>query len=269
MEMSDNTQMDVSQVESNSSSEQQSSEAAQSESSQQDVASTKQETPFHEHPRFRELVEEKNTYKTKYSDLERQFQEMSAQFAEMQKASQQKQTNNNNQPSYDQILNRLKDIDPEFAQFQSALHQELQAVPQLKSELEQFREWKYNMEVEQLRTQAESTLESLYKENNVPDELKNLYRSNIENLVYKNDKATLNDLKDYFKQTHEGLSKFFEDRDRKKLSSYQTEKKKDQVPATQTGGQAPSAKKADAKPMSMEEKIRLVAEGLRQGKQQI
>lgn len=260
------TSQDVSSVEGSSSPESSSSESTQSEASTQEAASKSQDnTPFHEHPRFRELVEEKNTYKSKYSDLENQFKSMSAQLAEMQKGKQQ-----TNQPSYDQILNRLKEIDPEFAQFQSALHQELQAVPQLKSELEQFRQWKNEMELEQLRTQAESTLDSLYKEKNVPEELRSLYRSNIENLVYRNDKATLNDLKEYFNQTHEGLSKFFESRDRQKLSSYQTGKKKDQVPASQTGGQPPAAKSAEAgKPMSIEEKIRLVAEGLRQGKQQI
>lgn len=263
----DNTSQDVQTVEGASSPEQASSEPTQSEASSQEAASTKQDnTPFHEHPRFRELVEEKNTYKTKYSELEQQFRAMGTQLAEMQKGSQKQQS----QPSYEQILNRLKEIDPEFAQFQTALHQELQSVPQLKSELEQFKQWRHDMEVETLRTQAESTLDNLYKENNVPDELKDWYRSRIENMVYHNDKATLNDLKSYFKQTHENISKFIEDRDRKKLSSYQIDKKKDQAPATQTGGQPPSAKKAaDAKPMSMEEKIRLVAEGLRQSKQQI
>lgn len=43
-------------------------------------SSSQEQVPFHEHPRFKELVEQKNEYKEKYENLETRFSEIEGKF---------------------------------------------------------------------------------------------------------------------------------------------------------------------------------------------
>jgi hypothetical protein len=80
------------------------------EGSSQDVgsqAASQKETPFHEHPRFRELIEERNTqreqarlYQQQLLQVQQQMQEMSRNFEQVKSS--------NNKPSHEELLKRLE-----------------------------------------------------------------------------------------------------------------------------------------------------------------
>lgn len=260
-----------SQVDGESSQEDQSVAESQDDSSQQDAASETsepKEVPFHEHPRFKELIQEKNTYKQQYSQLENAYRHLAAQLQEMQNTFQAQSQVKQQQPTYEKTLERLKGIDPEFAEFQSKLYEDVNSVPQLQKELQEFRQWKQQVEVENLRTQATSRLEQLYNEHKVTPELKDYYREYIANRAYENPKAGLQELDAYFKEAHEKYSKLLDSVKRQERASYVSEKKKDGTPATQTGGQPAAI--ANGKSLdNLESKIKAVSEALRSGKQLI
>jgi hypothetical protein len=184
-------------------------------------------TPFHEHPRFKELVEQKNQFATKYSDLENRYQQMERR---MQQLAQEREAVAKPKPE-DPLLARLKQIDPEFGS-------RFEKLSSLEQQVEQFKQFQAEMQEQQMRSKAESTLTSLYDQHKVPDNLKSMYRQQIENLAYNSPNAGLNDLEKFFKQAHENITKFVEDFKRQERSSYVTAKKSDTTPATQSGGAA-------------------------------
>lgn len=257
----------VTSEESSPSSESASSSQTQTGNAESTTASpAPKEAPFHEHPRFKELVEQKNQYQKQLQEHAQMVQNMQRQMAEMQKSASARQEQA--KPTYDQVLKRLEGIDPEFAQLQAQLAKDALSVPELRQQLEGFKEWQQRVELETVATKAESRLNQLYTENKVPDALKSMYRAKVENLAYSKNGASLDDLDNFFRQAHDELSKFFSDYDRNKTASYIADKKKDKTPVTQTGGTAASTKPAQ-KGMSLDEKIKFVAEEMRRGKQAV
>lgn len=243
----------------------------QTEGAPQDAAAQSgndKPTPFHEHPRFKELIEQRNQERTEREKLQQSYQQMAAQMQQMQKAFSAPKPEQTKQPSHEQVLARLQQIDPEFGQFQSQIAKEMSAVPELKQQLEEFKQWKQDMQMQQTRTQAESTLKQLYEQNKVPEGMQKYYKSLIREMALDNGASSLDDLPKLFSAVHQDVSKFFEERDRTTRESYVAEKKKDVTPTTQSGGTPVSLGSKD-KPMSTEDKIKYVAQELRRGKQSI
>lgn len=208
-------------------------------------------TPFHEHPRFKELIEQKNQQAEQIKAYQEQMRELQNQFKSMQPKQKTPE---------EALLERLKGIDPEFGGW-------AENIDQTRRELAEFKEWKRNLELEQGRQQAQSALESLYTEHKVSKEMKDLYRSQIESIAYNNPDLKPQDLPKVFKQVHEGLSKWAQDYERSIRSKYVTEVKKETAPATQTGG-APAGIPA-SKINSIEDVKQKIVDEIRRSKQKV
>lgn len=184
-------------------------------------AETKQETPFHEHPRFKELVEQKNRYAEEAKAIKEQLAEMQKRF---EAQSQPKVTEN-------PLLTRLKGIDPEFAEFIDKLNTRAQKVEELESRLARH-------DQEQLRSKAATELDRLHVENKVPEKMREFYNSQIELAAIRNPQLGLKDLPGLYKQVHEKYSQVLEETKRAERESYVASKKADaKVPASQPKGQ--------------------------------
>lgn len=196
--------------------------------------------PFHEHPRFKELVEQKNQFATQVKEYERKMQEMQSQ---LQQLSAPK-----SQPEQDALLARLKGIDPEFGGRFEQMVQKLAKLDQVEQELAASK-------AETVQSRALSTIERLHTEHNVPKELQDLYRDQIEIAAMRNPKMGLNDLPEVYKSVHNKMSQFLDGVKRSERAGYVTDKKKDAaIPSTQTKGQ--TAKPSDKVEWSNDEAVR-------------
>lgn len=251
-----------------SGSENQASSAPDQGDGQQDAAPSQSQdanVPFHEHPRFKELIEQNRAFKSEIAQAREATQRLNQQYeAQAQELAKYSKPQG---PTHQQLLDRLRQIDPEFGQFQSQIAEKLNGVDSLQKEINEFKQWREQVASEQTRNQAESKLTSLYGQYKVPQELQGFYRQSIENMAYNNRNATVADLDAYFKQTHEGITKFLNDRDRKLRESYVTEKKKDQTPASTSGGVPAGGKKPG--PMTFDDQVKYVAQEMRRAKQKI
>lgn len=254
---------DVSNVESTASSEPSSSPEAQSAAQSQEAASSVEKpTPFHEHPRFKELITQNQTYRQQMDEHSRMVQEMRSQMENMQKAYQTSQQPQ--KPNYSPLLERLKTIDPEFTGMQSEVAKLLETFPQMQEQFQQFQSWQSQMQMKEAQTTAHSTLDKLYTQFKVPEEQREDYQIRIKALAYENPNLGVKDLENVFKQTHEKLSKRFDDWKRTERASYVESKTKDKVPTTQTGGSP--AKIPGPSKSTFDERVAMVAKALREGK---
>lgn len=264
------SQVDVEQSEGQS----EPAEQASSQPANPDQAEVSQETkaseanvPFHEHPRFKELIEQKNAYQQRWTEQQKQVEALYAKLESLEKAN-----TNQSSKQADALIERLKSIDPEFA---GRIEQLTQLPTQLKSieeRLNQADQMQQAQQNQQLYTQAMSKLDSLYKANSVPDNLKDMYQEHIENYIYKvesqGQKLGLKDLDQVFNTTHEKLSKFFDQYGRQIKESYVTEKKKDATPVSQTGG-VPVRATGKQNYTSLDSVKAAIASELSRGKQRI
>lgn len=256
-------------VESSSNSESQSVAATPSEPSQQEAASNVQkEAPFHEHPRFKELVQQKNEYAQKTQQYEQSLAQMQSKFAAMEQ--QLGQYNQSQKPTYDPLFDRLKGIDPEFQGLVKSMYDELQQLRSVQDKIPQLEEFANHSRAEKTAAEANSKLESLYSSNKVSSELRPFYDAQIKARVYEletnGQRLSVRDLDSIFKDIHDSTSKFYEGIRRKERESYVSEKKKDAAPATQTGGAAAGI---PSQQMTREDARKLLVNEMRRAKEQI
>jgi len=187
-------------------------------------------TPFHEHPRFKELVEQKNQYATQAKQLEQAYRQMQAKLDALEKRGP------GSQSEKDALVERLKQIDPEFGDRFAKLNSSL-------SELEGLKQWKAQMEAQTIRTQATSKLEQLYSENKVPQELRGMYQAAIKDMASADPNIGINDLPQLFQQVHSNMSKYLDSLKRTEREGYVVDKKKDaSAPTSPKGKPVPAAK---------------------------
>lgn len=224
--MSGELEQTSSDVSESSSSE---SSSSVSDDNRESKASSREEnTPFHEHPRWKELIEQKNQFASQAEEFKRQISEMNKRFEEMNKPQ-------NTAPKIDEqkLLGRLKDIDPEFGQY----------MEMLQNQLKESQTWRQNAEMNQVQSQAATQLQSLHKEHKVPNELQELYQARIKEIAQSNPNLGLKDLPNVYRQVHDQMNKFLDGYKRQQISEYTKSKKTDSsVPATtQRGNNAPKA----------------------------
>lgn len=258
MEEMENTQSDVQQsTEQVSSSEQAASSApAQEDTGTQASAPQEQNTPFHQHPRFQELIQQKRELSDRVSTYEQRMAEMQRQVEAMQSSAPKAE---------DPLLARLKQIDPEFgARFEK--------LSSLESQVEKFKEWQQEQVMESYRTQASQSLTDLYKQYSVPENMQKRYDREIKAIAYENPNLGLKDLPEVFKSVHEEFTKWQDEFKRKERESYVTEKSAAKTPGTVTGGSAPSQSKvagSGEKGMSKQDVIDQFVKEFRASKQKI
>lgn len=243
---------DTSVTESTASSEQSTQEAnpqeADSTQSQESLPFNDPKSPMHD--RFKELHEQAKSAK---AELERERQERAAWQAEIQRQYEQRfqQIQNQFQPKqpetkpFQSVLERLKGIDPEFAQMQEKALEAYQSLPQLTQQLKQ-------LEQQRDALTYSSRMKELFTQHKIPEERQAQYDAWIQSTAAKNPNLRMTDLDKVFTDVHSNLSKHYESIERKIRESYVKEKKSDAVPKTQTGGV--SGKKApEPKVLSKEE----------------
>lgn len=192
--------------ESSSETQDQSDSNAQPEQSASEQVNKQTDTPFHEHPRFKELVEQKNQFASQAKQLQDQIAQLQSR---MEASSKQSVA----QKEQDALLSRLKGIDPEFGE-------RFEKLDATRKELEEMRAWREEMENERVRTQAISTISSLHEQNKVSADHQELYKSLIAGHFSSNPQLGLKDLPNVYKNVHESISKMLEGVKRSERESY-------------------------------------------------
>jgi hypothetical protein len=178
-------------------------------------------TPFHKHPRWIERDQELKAEREARRQLEQRYQDMERR---IQEVSQPKGPDKRSA-----MLERLKGIDPEFAEFVSGL------APQ--KELEDLRQWKQQYDAQQARQQVNTTIASLHSQNKVSEDLQPRYQLALEAKIRANPNARLEDLPSLYKEVHEDYSKWIDSIKRAERAAYTEAKKADaKIPASTSKG---------------------------------
>lgn len=188
-------------------------------------------TPFHEHPRWKELIEERNSTAAQLKEMQAQL----ASFREREAAAERKRAEEADPQR--KLVDRLKGIDPEFgtwAEQQEAARREYQLMSQRLKAFEQ----------QQLQSQAEATLEKIHNELKIPAELQSFYRAQAQVLASQTPGLGLKDLPGLYQKIHSQFNTYIENLRRADREAYLTDKKQTSAaPASQPkGAPVPKAK---------------------------
>lgn len=187
-----------------------------------DASGTSQEAPkpFHEDPRIRDYIERQVSKQTQSLQSEWQRQ------MEASRPAQQKPAN--------KFVERLREIDPAYAEYIESLEARASKVEQLEqnfSSLEQQKQYE----------RYESALNKLHEENKVSQSDRALIQEKVEYRASKNPKLGLSDLPGLYKQALEEHTKYVDGIKRAERAQYVSDKSKDaKAPAPAPKGTAPT-----------------------------
>lgn len=199
-------------------------ESEQGQEAAQQASEQEKPLPFNEHPRWKEMLEQRNAERQAREQLQSQIAEMQKRFEELSKPK-------DNKPDFNQVrtkmAERLKNIDPEFHEYMSLLEQQALSA---KEELQSFRE-------EQFVNRAVSRFDELTKADAVPTELAALYRAQLDQQYREGKIRSMEDLEKSYKSIHEPMKQFLEAQKKSHLDQYVKTKKVDAAkPAAQPKG---------------------------------
>lgn len=208
------------------------------------------DVPFHEHPRFRELVEQKNKALENSKSLEKQLRDLSEKVQGLSSPKEQ-----------DALIARLKGIDPEFGT-------RFEKLDSVHKELNELREWRSQMQNENVRTSAVNTIKSLHDTNKVPAELQEVYNEQLEAAYSRNPAEFLGNVQGSYKAVHDRFSKLLDSIKRSERESYSSEKKEvAKVPTPQKGKSVPAAQKSEYSKDPAQARQQLVSRILKQSRE--
>lgn len=219
--MFNNEDTEIEQVEQQSDVQQESSSETQNDSQavQQEAApKVEKEVPFHEHPRWKEIMEERNAERQARASLEQQIAAMQKQLQESLKPKTQAQ---------DPMYERLRGIDPEFADYLKDVREQASLAKQLQDELS-------NLKQEQFTSAAMNKFNELNKANSVSPELAELYFSKLDLGVRTGEIRDLASLEKTYNALHANTKKFLEAQERSVIEKYTASKKTDASKPTGT-----------------------------------
>lgn len=224
------TQSDAStETSSESPSNETQTEGAKEASSEQQTDNT----PFHEHPRFKELVDQKNQAQASYKEL----QDKVAQLEALSKSSNQ-QTQSQAQAVKDELIEDLKKVDPRLAERLEKFSKAYTSVESIQQEFNQFKQ-------QQVIQTAVSQINSMHESNKVGPQMKTWINNELDRM-YMTGKLNTQNLQNEYKNIHDGFKKWQEDIKRETLKGYVPDKKADsKVPTSQPKG-APAKTTAKA-----------------------
>lgn len=176
--------------------------------------------PFHEHPRFKELVEQKNQALAQSKALEERYSKMEAQLQDLRQPTAPK-----TRSEVDEVIEHLKTIDPRFA---AVIEKMAGALPQVETLQKQLQDYQQK----QVREQAVSQVNALHESNKVAPELRDLINAQLDSMAISGQIKNLQDIPNAYKSIHEGYSKFIEGIKRSERESYVSAKKADAVTPT-------------------------------------
>lgn len=224
-----------------------SSEASGSDSSngaqaQAQAPEQKQEmTPFHEHPRFKELVEQKN-------EAQRQYQEMISQYKAMkEQIDSLKQSQPKAPTETDQLIEDLKKVDPRLANVIQAQLQSAETAKAVQARLEQFEKQSRESAQQQTLSTAVAKINSLHESSKMSDFGKQFINNQLD-IAYRNGKLNASDLKaveSAYSEASKAIKAYEDSLKRDVTKSYVQDKAKDASVPTSVpkGAQAKPAQK--------------------------
>lgn len=211
-------------------SEQPETSVAGNESPQETPPKQPESTPFHEHPRFKELVEQKNQALEQSRRLQEQYAQMEAKIAQLSKKPEPQ----------DPLLARLKSIDPEFGE-------RFEKLTATEKELAELRQWRQEMQEQQFVSSAVSKIKDLHSSNKVDANLAARYEKDLDSMYRAGQIRSMEDVEKAYKSIHEEYSALFDTVKRAERESYVVGKKADaKVPTSQPKGKTVPAAKAEA-----------------------
>lgn len=220
--------------------EESSSGSQDSSQTEQQAAAPKEETlPFHEHPRWKEVMEERNTERQRAQALEQRLADMDRRYQELSRPRQE--------PKKDALLDRLIEIDPEFGNKFGEISKQAQLAAQLQEQLNSFKE-------ERVVESLKGKFEDLASQSKLDPADKSLYFAQLD-LAYRQGKLrSPADVENHFKAIHEPRAKQLEAYKRAAIEEYTKAKKADaNKPTGQPKGKAPAAGKVDFSKMTQQE----------------
>lgn len=205
-------------------------EVAQAAAPKQEQQET---TPFHEHPRFKELVEQKNEALRQYQAMQAQFKTLESQLTSL-KQSQPKPASET-----DELLADLQKVDPRLA---NVIKTQLEAAEQakaLQSRLEQFENQSKEQAQRQTIQTAVAKINSLHETGKMSDFGKQ-FINNALDIAYRSGKLDASDLKaveSAYQEVAKAIKAHEDSLSRSVTEKYVQEKKKDaSVPVSQPKG---------------------------------
>lgn len=182
-------------------------------------------TPFHEHPRFKELIEQKNQEASARKALEDRYSNLEKQFSELSKPKQAEEK--------DDLIEDLKQIDPRLAARLEAYNKTLPQFEAMQQKLA-------NYEKQQYQERAVSQVNSLHEANKVAPEVKQMINNELDRLYMT---GQLKDIKAAYENTHSQIKKWQDGIERATREAYVKDKTKDsKIPAS-----TPKGEKTDSK----------------------
>jgi chromosome segregation ATPase len=207
-------------------------EASESSSEQSAAPAAKPETdttPFHEHPRFKELVEQKNEFSKRYQDMESRYKQIESQLNSFKESQPKAPT------EFDQLIKDLKQVDPRLA---GALEAQAKAAEQAKALQERLDRWEQTQQQQshqQTLQTAVSKINSLHETNKMSDFGKQFINNQLD-IAYRSGQLKANDLRAVetaYAETAKVIKAYEENLKRDLTKSYVQDKKKDaSVPAS-------------------------------------
>lgn len=194
--------------------------------SSKEPASAPKEVPFHEHPRWKEVMAERDAEKQAKAELQRQLQEMRSQ---IQQFNQPK----SNKPDFNEVRTkmgeRLKTIDPEFGSYMALLEEQALSAKQEMS----------NLREERLVETLVGKFQELSSKSEVPAEMAGLYQAQLDQMYREGKIRSSADMEAAFKSVHEPLARVLEAREKAYLEKYTAGKKQEAgKPAPQPKGRS-------------------------------
>jgi hypothetical protein len=198
------------------------------------AAKSEDNVPFHMHPRFQEVISEKNALKEQTAAFQRELAELRTQIKSSTPAEK------------DELMERLESIDPKFAGLLRNMRDELKST---KQQLEDFSSWRQQSSQETVQERVGNLKSQFYTENKIPEDRKAIYEAMVQAEAGRNPKLKVSDLPGVLKQVHESLGKMFQTVERDTTKKFVADKK------SEASKPAPLAKGAPAKATKPEQNL--------------
>jgi plasmid maintenance system antidote protein VapI len=200
----------------------------------------KDETPFHQHPRWIERDNELKSERAARQALELKIANLEGRLSQPQTQAQKDER--------DELIEDLKKIDPRLASRLEAFGNSSKTIQELQSKLEKFEQAQQQQSQQQIVQQSVAKINSWHEANKVPEAIKNAINAQLD-VQYMQGKLNPQNLEAAYKAAYEPYKAFLEETKREALKSYVPAKQADaKVPASQPKGQPASKPKAPTPP---------------------
>lgn len=199
-------------------------------------------TPFHERPRFKELVEQKNEYLKRYQDMESRYKALEGQLNSFRDSQPKAPTES------DALLEDLKKVDPRLANDLQRALKGAETAQSLQTRLDAFEKQSQESARQQTLSTAVGKINSLHETNKMSPFGKQFINSQLD-LSYRSGQLNASDLKAVeaaYGEASKAIKAYEDSLKRDLTKSYVESKTKDAgVPASvPKGPQAKPAQKA-------------------------